>query len=291
MSAPLPLKSNTTPQSGCVEELSDKLFRRIAAIMQQDAGIALPDSKSSLVNSRVSKRLRALKLASFEEYCDLVESNNGHEERRFLISVLTTNVTRFFREPHHFEDLKTIGLPPLIAKARSGGRVRIWSAGCSSGEEASSIALTALSLAPEITKLNFRILATDIDPAILAKARRGQYSDEGAREIPEALRKKYFVAGDPGFVRVGPELQSLITFRELNLVKPWPVKGPFDVIFCRNTVIYFDDKTSQFVWQEFADRLGPDGRLYIGHSERVTGPAEARLEGVGVTTYRMRTAH
>ena len=264
-------------------------FRQIASILYADAGIALADSKATLVYSRLAKRLRALQLASFSEYCALLSSSDGAAERQAMMAALTTNVTRFFREPHHFEDLKAKVLPPLLDAARRGARLRIWSAGCSTGQEPYSIALTILSLMPEAGRHDIRILASDIDFNVVAAAREGLYPEEAIEAIPGPMRKSFLERGpSPGEWRMGAAARALIAFRELNLMGEWPMKGPFDVIFCRNVAIYFDDRTQARIWERFSRLLAPGGTLYIGHSERVAGPASALLETDGLTTYRRR---
>ena len=264
-------------------------FRQIAAILHADAGIALSDAKATLVYSRLAKRLRSLRLASFSDYCALLTSAEGAAERQAMMAALTTNVTRFFREPHHFEDLRTKVLPPLLDGARRGGRLRIWSAGCSSGQEPYSIALTILSLMPDAGRHDIRILASDIDFNVVATAREGTYPEEAIDAIPAALRKSWLERGPSrGEWRMSEPVRALIAFRELNLMGEWPMKGPFDVIFCRNVAIYFDDRTQARIWERFARLVAPGGTLYIGHSERVSGPASALLETDGLTTYRRR---
>jgi chemotaxis protein methyltransferase CheR len=263
-------------------------FREIAAMLHDDAGIFLPEGKVTLVYSRLAKRLRALGLESFREYCSLVATSEGIDERKRMLAALTTNVTRFFREPHHFEHLKAKVLPALIDKARAGGRVRIWSAACSTGQEPYSIAVTLLSMMPDAAKYDVRILATDIDPNVVEEARRGLYSEEHVGQVPPALRQAWFApakaTGMKNF-QVKPAVQELITFRELNLIGEWPMKGKFEVIFCRNVVIYFEEKTQIKIWNRFKTLLPIDGRLYIGHSERIAGTGDS-FETDGLTTYR-----
>lgn len=271
--------------------LTQRDFLRIAAVVREVAGIALPDSKTALVQARLTKRLRALGLRSFHDYCALVESDDemAHEERQELITAITTNVTQFFREPHHFEALRTRVLPPLIQRAERGGSVRIWSAGCSTGQEPYSIALTLLALAPQIVRRDVRILASDLDRAVLATASRGVYPEAALDAVPPALRRTHFQpvrAGDETAWSVGPEPRSLIRFRQLNLTLDWPMKGGFDVIFCRNVVIYFDKETETRVWRRFAERLPEGGRLFVGHSERVNTSTLPMFASDGVTTYR-----
>lgn len=266
-------------------------FNAIARMLHDDAGIALSESKVSLVYSRLAKRLRALGLESFRDYCALVAGSTGLGERQNMLAALTTNVTRFFREPHHFEHLKTNVLPELVARARAGGRVRIWSAGCSSGQEPYSIALSVLDMLPEAAQYDFRILATDIDPNMIATGRAAVYSDEIAQPIPALLRDRWMVRVRDGARQAwgaGEAMRALVAFRELNLMAKWPMRGRFDVIFCRNVVIYFDEPTQARIWSRFAPLLNPGGRLYVGHSERVADPTH--FESDGLTSYRLKDA-
>ena len=267
-------------------------FRAIAAMLHGDAGISLPESKATLVYSRLAKRLRALGLESFRDYCALVAGVEGGDERVRMLAALTTNVTRFFREPHHFEHLKTTVLPPLIATARRGGRVRLWSAACSTGQEPYSMALTLLSLMPDAAQYDIKILATDIDPNVVAEGRAGVYGASALAPVASALRERWFLplAKGPAEARwsVCEEMARLVTFNELNLIGAWPMKGRFQAIFCRNVVIYFDDNTQAKVWSRFLPMMDSGGSLYIGHSERVSGPAAEALETTGITTYRLR---
>jgi chemotaxis protein methyltransferase CheR len=263
-------------------------FRTIAATLHSAAGIALPESKATLVYSRLAKRLRALGLESFREYCALVTKAEGIDERQQMIVALTTNVTRFFREPHHFDHLKEKVLPPLLANAKRGGAVRIWSAACSNGQEPYSIALTILSLMPDAPQYDIKILATDIDTQMLAEARAGVYSSQIVSAVPGELRARWFERDGDNF-RVAEPLRQLTTFNELNLIGDWPIRRQFQAIFCRNVVIYFEEETQSKVFSRFLPLMSPEARLYIGHSERVCGDAAARLETDGVTTYRLRS--
>jgi chemotaxis protein methyltransferase CheR len=266
-------------------------FRRIAAMLHADAGIYLPESKTSMVYSRLAKRLRALGLQSFRDYCALVAGADGIDERQQMLAALTTNVTRFFREPHHFEHLKNVVLPPLLDAAKRGARVRIWSAACSSGQEPYSIGLTILSLMNDVSRLDLKVLATDIDPNMVAHGRSGVYEDGVMDGVPRDVRDRWFVKErrDGGLAwSVCDQLRELVSFRELNLIGPWPMKGSFQAIFCRNVVIYFEDDTQKLMWSRFQSLLSPGGRLYIGHSERVSGPAAQVFESEGITIYRLR---
>lgn len=264
-------------------------FVSIARMLYDDAGIALSESKASLVYSRLAKRLRALGLESFRDYCSFVAGSEGTDERMNMLAALTTNVTRYFREPHHFDHLKTKVLPDLVSRAKARGRVRIWSAGCSTGQEPYSIALTILNVLPEAANLDVRVLATDIDPNVVATGRAAVYSDEAVQPVPAPLRDRWMVRVRDGAREAwgaGEEMRRLVSFRELNLMGHWPMKGKFDVIFCRNVVIYFDEATQARIWSRFAPLLNPGGRLYVGHSERVTDTA--KFENDGLTTYRLR---
>ncbi len=264
-------------------------FRRISAMLHADAGIALPESKATLVYSRLAKRLRTLGLSSFRDYCALIAGSDGVDERQKMMAALTTNVTRFFREPHHFDHLQSKVLPALVAEAKRGGRVRIWSAGCSNGQEAYSAAMTILSVMPDAADYDIRILASDIDPNMVAEGKAGIYRDDVVAVIPENVRARWMTPSRKGSGwMAGDAMRRLVSFRELNLIADWPVKGPFQVIFCRNTVIYFEEETQSRIWTRFAPLLAPRGVLYIGHSERLTGPAVARFENDGLTTYRLK---
>ena len=261
-------------------------FAFIAGVLHADAGIHLAPSKANLVYSRLTKRLRGLGLESFADYCALVNSPAGADERTQMIAALTTNVTRFFREPHHFEHLRHTVLPPLVKGAREGRRLRFWSAGCSSGQEPYSMALTVLSLMPDARSHDVRILATDINEHVLETGRRGVYPAEEASSVPVDLRRGWMESRGDGQVAVDDGPRSLVSFRQLNLIGNWPMAGPFDAIFCRNVVIYFDERTQMRMWSRMASLLRPGGHIYIGHSERLTGPAEALFRICGTTTYR-----
>lgn len=267
-------------------------FRHIAHVLHAHAGIALGEGKAALVYSRLAKRLRALGLRSFREYCALIDGVDGVDERQAMTAALTTNVTRFFREPHHFDHLRDQVMPALAERARAGGRVRLWSAACSNGQEPYSMALTVLSVLPEAAELDVRILATDIDPNMIAEGAAGTYTEEALEAAPATLWRRQFdrASGDRARWTAGAQLKRLVAFRELNLIGDWPMKGRFDVIFCRNVVIYFDDATQERVWGRFTPLMAPGATLYVGHSERVTGPAASRLQSCGLTAYRLGAA-
>jgi chemotaxis protein methyltransferase CheR len=272
--------------------LTKEDFRQIVDIAYSDAGIDLNEAKASLVYSRLTKRLRALQLESFRSYCALLSDEDEGGEREHMVAALTTNVTRFFREPHHFEHLKANVIAPLVATARAGGAVRIWSAACSSGEEPYSIALAILSLMPDAASLNVRVLATDIDPGVLEKGHAGVYGEAAMAPVPADMRQRWFemqIGRDGGKAwQAGEELRKLVVFRKLNLIGHWPMRGPFHAIFCRNALIYFKEETQVEVWCRLAPLLVPDGRLYIGHSERLFAEALPLFANEAITTYRLR---
>lgn len=261
-------------------------FRKISAMVHGDAGIHLAEAKATLVYSRLAKRLRALGLTSFKDYCALVAGAEGLDERQKMLAALTTNVTRFFREPHHFDHLRDRVLPPLLDGVRRGGKVRIWSAACSSGQEPFSIAMTILSLMPDAAQRDVKVLATDIDPNMVAEGRGGAYAPQLLDGVPEVYRKRWTSPTADGRVKMSDDLRAIVTFNELNLIGDWPMKGKFDAIFCRNVAIYFEDETQARLWSRFAPLTQPGGALYIGHSERIQGPAVTAYKPDGVTTYR-----
>lgn len=258
-------------------------FEEIAALLREQSGIALQESKSALVYARLSKRLRQLGCKDFAEYCERIASPDAAEERIVMLTALTTNYTSFFREPHHFEHFRREVAPALIKSAREGARMRMWSAACSTGEEPYSLALTLLDVFPDAAKHDIRILATDIDRKCVATARAGIYKQETVAQIKPALRDRWMVA-EAGAWRVKDEVKQLLTFNELNLMGSWPMRGRFDIIFCRNVVIYFDDETQARLWPRFKNAMAPHARLYIGHSERIDTPG---FETDGLTIYRL----
>lgn len=267
-------------------------LRRIAKIMKTDAGISMSDDKINLVHARLQKRLRALSIQSFKEYCAYVENKAGAEERKIMMNALTTNLTNFFREPHHFKHLLDVTLPPLIQKAKNGGRVRLWSAGSSTGEEVYSIASVLHSLCPDVQRYDLKILASDIDSNVIKTGKAGIYNQTSIGKLPSKVRERYFsqMEDDPSKYIVSEQLRSLISFRLLNLNAPtWPMKGTFDIIFCRNTVIYFDEDTQAEIWTKFKNQMSPNGHLYIGHSERMSGPSESSFSKAGMTIYKLNT--
>jgi chemotaxis protein methyltransferase CheR len=267
-------------------DLSEADFAALARLIHQQTGIHLPPGKRLLMQTRLAKRLRACGMSSFAAYRALIESGRYSDEVGRMISALTTNVTRFRREPHHFDDLARNVLPGLVSAAREGRRVRLWSAGCATGEEPYTLAFEVLRLCPEAPRLDLRILATDLDPEAIARAEAGVYAEAALEPFDAETRRQFFCPAPDatGRFAVTDAPRALIRFRVLNLIGPWPFSGGFDVIMCRNVVIYFDAATQDRLWQRFAEHQRRAGdRLYIGHSESLSAVARSfyRSEGVG----------
>lgn len=269
-------------------QLNDKAFDCIARIAHREAGLFLPPGKEAMVRTRLVPRLRALDLKDFESYCTLIHSPERHDELNAMISALTTNVSHFFREAHHFDILREKLLPRLRDKAMAGKRIRIWSAGCSKGQEPFSIAMT-LREAGFPNGSDIRILGTDIDPQVIAHARAGRFHETMIGGIPEAQRTRFLTPiGTPGEKtwKVSDDIAEMVVFRELNLLRDWPMRGEFDAIFCRNVLIYFDSHTQDELWPRFANALTPGGWLFLGHSERISTVGLSYFESRGLTSYQ-----
>lgn len=275
----------TTARMADEIQLGDAEFEKIAVFAKRRFGLSLSDSKRPLVQSRLSRRLRRLRVGSFVEYFSMLEDPGNANECTELLSLLTTNVTQFFREAHHFDTLRNDVLPPLLDAARGGARVRIWSAGCSTGPEPYSIAMVINSLCPNAHKMNVKVLGTDIDPVVVRQAMAADYDAKELAQIPAAY-KSAIISGNGSAPRISDEVKSLVSFGTLNLIEPFPFSGKFDAIFCRNVAIYFDKATQQDVWQSFSNCMTPNGFLFLGHSERLSGPAQQQFKNVGITTYR-----
>ncbi|WP_299863946.1 protein-glutamate O-methyltransferase CheR [uncultured Roseobacter sp.] len=266
-----------------------KSFEAIAQLAYSESGLQLAAEKMSMIQSRLRHRLRALDIPNFENYSAFVCSDDGRHERRHMISALTTNVSHFFREKHHFDVLQKCVVDDFLPRLKSGDRVRIWSAGCSNGQEAFSIAMSLLEAAPDIDEMDIRILATDIDANVVQFAKAATYPDRLISGIPEELLQKYFSRRrekDETVFCANSKLRSLVRFNELNLLSKWPMKQSMDVIFCRNVVIYFDTETQNRLWPRFHQILNPNGYLFLGHSERIADPQASGFETDGPTTYR-----
>ena len=265
---------------------SDADFDALRKLVKDITGINLTEQKRELVYGRLARRLRVLQLRTFAEYRDLL-SEDGGEEIRELCNAITTNLTSFFRENHHFEYLRDHVLAPLQANRSAPRRVRIWSSACSTGEEPYSLAMTVLESFPDLRGWDVKILATDLDSDVLAKAQRGIYAAERVRAIGPQRLSRFFAErrGREATYEVRPELTSLITFKQLNLMHPLPMKGPLDAIFCRNVVIYFDKDTQRELFSRIAQLQRPGNLLFLGHSESLFKVSESYTP-IGKTVYR-----
>lgn len=262
------LDLNYNPADFYSLKLSSQQFDKISRLVYQISGIDLHEGKEELVKARLIKRLRHLKIYDFNQYLKYITSDKTGTEIAAMVDILTTNKTNFFREPEHLDFLKDKIIPTWDKRP-----VRIWSAGCSSGEEPYSIAMVLNEAIRDIHHRDIKILATDISDRMMEKAREGIYEEEHLKSMSAHLRQKYFQK-----VRIGSgykyksdsKLQSLISFAKLNLMESWPMRGPFDIIFCRNVMIYFDKPTQESLIQRFWTLLRDEGFLLVGHSESLS---------------------
>jgi Methylase of chemotaxis methyl-accepting proteins len=265
-------------------EFAERDFRRVCELIYQRAGIALAPPKRDMVYGRLSRRLRSLGMGSFQQYLDHLQSPQGSDEWEAFTNALTTNLTAFFREPHHFQRLGE----ELAAHPHDGGVIKLWSCAASTGEEPYSMAITACeafdSLNPPV-----RIIATDIDTQVLATAARGVYSIDRIAGLDEAIKRRYFQRGtgpNAGKCRVLPALQKLVQFQQLNLLDArYDVGGPFTALFCRNVMIYFDKPTQRDILARLVTHMADDGLLYTGHSENYLHAADL-ITPCGRTLYQ-----
>ncbi|MCB1969794.1 MAG: protein-glutamate O-methyltransferase CheR [Geminicoccaceae bacterium] len=267
--------------------LTDRDFTDIAKLVHDIAGIFLAPSKRQLVYTRLSKRLRILGLYSFRDYIDRLEGPDGDDELSFLLNAITTNLTSFFREVHHFDHMR--GELGSRLKGGSVRRLRIWSSACSTGEEPYSIAITLARTGIHKRAIDAKILATDIDTNVLARARAATYPLEAFKTMTSSEIRDFTVEtgrGDAGGERrIAPDVARLVHCKQLNLMHDWPMTGPFDFIFCRNVLIYFDAPTKAMLIGKFTDLLAEGGYLYLGHSESLV-QQHPGLRLIGRTTYR-----
>ncbi len=266
MSAPDPLMT-----SGDLS-ISAHNFTRLCKLIYDEAGICLGPEKKTMLEARIKRRLKALDLTSYAEYCDYLFGRQGlKEEIVHLIDVVTTNKTDFFREPGHFNFLVDRALPEFVSRQDYGKQFLIWSAGCSTGEEPYTLAILLSEYALAHAGFRFRVLATDISTTVLAKAGLGVYSSEAAEAVPAMLRKKYFLRSrnrDANRVRVIPELRRLVEFRRINFMdSSFGFSDKADAVFCRNVIIYFDRPTQESILRKLCHHLLPGGYMFVGHSE------------------------
>lgn len=265
--------------------LSEREFARVKSRVYQVAGISLSDAKRTLVISRLSKIVRNLGLPSFDAYVDFLERGGSAQNGQDFVNALTTNLTRFYREDHHFDHLRK-HVQTLLATKPRGSRLRIWSAGCSTGQEPYTIGMDLLGAFPDLKRWDFKILGTDIDTAVLEKAAHGVYPESELSGLSHERAAPLVRPGD-GTIRIPDAVRALVSFKPLNLIGPWPMRGPFDAIFCRNVAIYFDKATQGEVFGRFSQLMAPEGFLYIGHSENLgSGGDGFRL--VGKTIYQSK---
>ncbi len=257
--------------------LSRKDFLRIKDVIYKHCGINLVDGKQALVTTRLGKRLRTLKnFKSISEYVDYVLSPENKKEFSAMVDAISTNLTCFFREKQHLDYMVKTALPSLMKRKRSKNdkRIRIWSAGCSSGEEPYSLAISLLEHVPANENWDIKILASDVSTRMLERAQAGSYDKSQVENVPLPIKNKYFttnVIENEKVFQVTKTLQNIIRFRYLNLMEPWPFHGPFDFIYCRNVMIYFDKPTQENLVSRYWNLLDDKGILFIGHSESLSG--------------------
>lgn len=279
-----------------LKEISDREFKFeksdfefVAAVLYERSGIVLHAGKESMVYGRLSRRLRALKMNSFKEYCTFLKTPEGDDEFLMFLNALTTNLTKFFREAHHFDHLRDVFFPEKLEREKNNAqkRLRMWSAAASSGEEPYSIAMVTADALAGQRGWDARILATDIDTNMIERCKAGIYGPERIATVPPGYVKKFVKQGrnPEDQVEMSDKLKQLLVFKNLNLLAKWPMRGPFDVIFCRNVAIYFDRPTQKVMFERFADLLDPNGYLYIGHSENLFNITD-RFKPLGNTIYR-----
>ena len=291
-----PRGSGMPAGAACVPGVSPEIyshadFERVARMIHEESGILMSEAKRMLVYSRLAPLVRESGCGTFSAFLDTLGQDSARLGR--VIASLTTNHTYFNREPHHFEHFGRVVRPILLESLRAGRRARLWSAGCSSGEEVYTLAMTMLGTergeAQRIANADLRFLASDLAPHAIARAEKAEYEAEALEAIPADLRRHWVqLAGQRG--TIAPEVRRLVRFRQLNLLGQWPMRGQFDVIFCRNVMIYFDLPTKEKLIARLAGQLVPGGYLYIGHSERVSGEGEAMLESRGPTVYQRKAA-
>lgn len=274
------------------ESLSKSDFERLSNFIYNEVGIKMPDSKKVMIEARLRKRLRDLNMNSYSEYCEFLFSKDGSvAEITNMVDLITTNKTDFFREPNQFTFLSKIALPELIANQGAGVRspLKIWSAGCSTGEEPYTLTIVLSEFAKNFPGYSFNILATDISTRVLEKAATAIYEESRISPIPNDLIKKYFLRGkdkSKKLVRIVPELRKMVEFRWLNFMNDdYGIKETYDIIFCRNVIIYFDKETQDWLIERLVNYIRPGGYLFLGHSESIFN-SNLPLVQLAASTYR-----
>lgn len=252
-------------------ELTSVEFDALRQLVLQHTGISLSEAKLELVKRRFTPRLRELKLNSFSSYIKYIKNNHADELTHFS-NAITTNLTSFFREKHHFEYMKKAVIPHLLTKNYTSRKIRIWSAGCSTGQEPYTLAMVLRENIPDFHRWDVQILATDLDKKCLEIAREGVYRGADLEKAPSTVRSQWFLkcrGSSSDKVKVKQELKEMVSFLHLNLIHDWPMRGPFDIIFCRNVFIYFNKERQKEFVSRFADLQQPGNHLFIGHSETI----------------------
>ena len=277
-----------SPRKIEAELISEKDFERVAILVNKMTGISLQSNKRTMVSGRLLKQIRKSGYASLEDYLVEVGDQNNKDVRETFISSLTTNMTRFQREAHHFKHLATKVLPNLHENAKRGEKIRIWSAACSSGEEIYDISFQLWEVISHPPSYDIKLLATDIDTDILNFARRGEYHNSKTQQIPEPLLRKYLQTCEKGtdHKKIRTDLQDLIDFSRINLNSNWKMPIDFDVIFCRNAAIYFDEETQNKLWRRLVSKLKHGGVIYIGHSEALPDDLMKFVKTEDIGTFR-----
>ena len=276
----------------CDSALSDRDFTRLSRLIYEQSGIKMPSGKKQMIEARLGKRLKSLEIHSFGAYCDYLFSREGlAQELIGMIDLITTNKTDFFRESTHFDYLLQIVLPEWVddQNSISGRKFRVWSAGCSTGEEPYTLAMILNEFAEKLPGFDYQILATDLSTRVLEKAKQGVYDEEKVEPVPKLLQKKYILRSkdrSSGLVRIVPELREKVRFRRLNFMdNDFGIHEPYDIIFCRNVVIYFDRPTQERLLNKFYTHLTKDGFIFMGHSETLNG-LDVPLVMVHPTVYK-----
>lgn len=266
---------------------TDANFNHIREIVIEHSGIVLSDAKRDMVYSRLVRRLRKLGIRDFDQYCLMLEDQD-HEEFTHFINAITTNLTSFFRENHHFEILAESVLPEIMQRNRANKTIRIWSAGCSTGMEVYSIAMVVKEVIPDKLGWDIKILATDLDTNVIDTAANGVYPLDRVTGVSGQRMARWFMRGrgeNSDKVKISRELRDMVVFNQLNLLQPFPFHGPIDIIFCRNVVIYFDKETQKILFDKFANIHANDSYLFIGHSETLYNVTE-RYKLIRNTVYQ-----
>lgn len=269
-------------------EFTDTDFQSVRDLVSKNTGISLSEAKRDMVYSRLTRRLRELNLQRFSDYLAFICGDGGDDELIQFTNAITTNLTSFFREKHHFEYLAETLLPELMKRNADQRKIRIWCCAASTGEEPYSIAMVVKETIPKHSDWDVKILATDLDTNVLATAKEGVYPIDRIKDISAHRQRRFFLKGSgkqQGHVRVGSELRQLITYKKLNLMDQWPLRGPIDIIFCRNVVIYFTKDTQEILLERFSKLVAPQAHLFMGHSESLNNVTD-QFELLGKTIYR-----